>query len=617
MTRIEQTNHKILRRRLCFLCSCVFIVALTIISGLFGFYFFGGSSTIYSTRPIPTYSPHESRPKPLFLKNRTETTSKQYAVFACSISAPVAAYCFYTPIITFAWRRLGYQAIVIFVGDFKALNGTQPDHIRLAAEWITRFDGIVHYFQCDEAYAIKISQTIRVFIGFLPLPFINDDDFLLTTDSDLLPLRREQYMLRTDYPDGFIVNRWCCGTFKMRNKTYHMFPMGHLHIKRKVWRAMVLESTVHQELVNMTSKQGNQAFTTNETSLVEHESTNKNMSLLLDEAPLSFASIAFYLRYEFGEIYDQTMLKGDQSWDMDQKLITMFLLDYWNTTTEGQKLKIDERPLMFIEPNVNNMDMSNTNSSNKSSLYPGVAVLINNRTDLNIPSRILNVLMHIPNTWPVQIIHSTSNYEYLIQSNDLKPYIDNGRIILTKLFDEKLFSLPNKLFTAIQFYELIPGEKILIFQLDSLFCSNSPHKITDYLQYDYIGAPWGITSKSGMVGNSGFSLRTRSKTIELLTNHPYDLSTNEDLWFASNYHLVNANIPTTEIAATFSVETQYYPKPLGVHMPGNYLNMKDYTNLCIQCPELRMIWPYCQDKEKIPSQEIMNNQQATTMNKTS
>ncbi|CAF4055042.1 unnamed protein product [Adineta steineri] len=345
MTRIERTSHRILRRRLCFLCSCLFIVA-TIIAGLLGFYFFGGSSTISPTRPIPTYSPHEPRSKPLFLKNRIETTSKQYAVFACSISSSVAAYCFYTPIITFAWRRLGYQAIVIFVGDFKALNGTQPAHVRLAAEWITRFGGIVHHFQCDEAYAIKISQTIRVFIGFLPLPFINDDDFLLTTDSDLLPLRREQYMLRKDYPDGFIVNRWCCGTFKMRNKTYHMFPMGHLHIKRKVWRAMVLESTVHQELVNMTSKQGNQVFKTNETSQADNKSTNKKKSLLLDEAPLSFASIAFYLRYEFGEIYDQTMLKGDVAWDMDQKLITMFLLDYWNTTTDGPNLKIDERPLM-------------------------------------------------------------------------------------------------------------------------------------------------------------------------------------------------------------------------------------------------------------------------------
>jgi hypothetical protein len=119
--------------------------------------------------------------------------------------------------------------------------------------------------------------------------------------------------------------------------------------------------------------------------------------------------------------------------------------------------------------------------------YPGIAVIVNNRVDLRIPSRVLNVLTHIPDTWPVQIIYSASNYEYLIQCNDLKPYIKSGRIILTKLFDENLFPVPNKLLTSIQFYDQIKGDKILIFQLDSLFCSNSPHKITDYLQYDYIG----------------------------------------------------------------------------------------------------------------------------------
>jgi hypothetical protein len=119
--------------------------------------------------------------------------------------------------------------------------------------------------------------------------------------------------------------------------------------------------------------------------------------------------------------------------------------------------------------------------------YPGIAVIVDNRVDLSIPSRVLNVLTHIPNTWAVQIIYGTSNYKYLTECKDFKSYIENGRIILTKLFDEKLFSLPNKLFTNITFYEQIKGEKILIFQLDSLFCSNSPHKITDYLQYDYIG----------------------------------------------------------------------------------------------------------------------------------
>ncbi|CAF1541530.1 unnamed protein product [Rotaria sp. Silwood1] len=246
-----------------------------------------------------------------------------------------------------------------------------------------------------------------------------------------------------------------------------------------------------------------------------------------------------------------------------------------------------------------NIINDNKNSFSKLLFYPGIAVIVDNRADLSIPSRVLNVLIHIPNTWPIQIIHGTSNYQYLTECEDLKPYIENGRIILTKLFNEQLFTSPNRLFTNIKFYEQIIGEKILFFQLDSLFCSNSPHKLTDYLQYDYIGAPWRMTSERGVVGNSGFSLRTRSKTIELLTKHPYNFYKNEDEWFGLHFHLVNANIASAQVAATFSVETQYYPKPLGVHMPGNYLNMTDYMNLCKQCPEVRMIWPYCQNKASL------------------
>jgi hypothetical protein len=75
---------------------------------------------------------------------------------------------------------------------------------------------------------------------------------------------------------------------------------------------------------------------------------------------------------------------------------------------------------------------------------------------------------------------------YLVRCNDLKPYIKSGRNILTRLFDEKLFSVLNKLFTFIEFYEQIKSDQIRIFQLNSLFCSNSQHKITDYLQYDHI-----------------------------------------------------------------------------------------------------------------------------------
>ena len=199
----------------------------------------------------------------------------------------------------------------------------------------------------------------------------------------------------------------------------------------------------------------------------------------------------------------------------------------------------------------------------------------------------------------MQIFYGQENYIYLSANINLKPYIDSGRIILTKLYDETLFRRPNQLYTTIEFYKQVRGEKILNFQLDAIFCTNSPHKLSDFFQYDYIGAPWYWENKPGNVGNSGLSLRSRTKTIELLRKYPYRYKKNEDQWFGANLYRVNANLPTAQVAATFSVESLYYDKPLGIHMPGIYLNESDYQALCKQCPETRMVWPYCQEPHPI------------------
>lgn len=43
---------------------------------------------------------------------------------------------------------------------------------------------------------------------------------------------------------------------------------------------------------------------------------------------------------------------------------------------------------------------------------------------------------------------------------------------------------------------------MLVMQCDTIICSNSPHKIHEYLGYDYIGAPWpGLPHLLG--GNGG------------------------------------------------------------------------------------------------------------------
>ncbi|CAF3871407.1 unnamed protein product, partial [Rotaria magnacalcarata] len=44
--------------------------------------------------------------------------NRRFAIFACSIHANTFAYTFYTPITAASWQRIGYQAIVVFVGDF-------------------------------------------------------------------------------------------------------------------------------------------------------------------------------------------------------------------------------------------------------------------------------------------------------------------------------------------------------------------------------------------------------------------------------------------------------------------------------------------------------------------
>ena len=72
------------------------------------------------------------------------------------------------------------------------------------------------------------------------------------------------------------------------------------------------------------------------------------------------------------------------------------------------------------------------------------------------------------------------------------------------------------------FWEAVNGEVALVFQPDSVMCAASSHKIGEYVQYDYVGAPmagpWWMTSdhdSQWSVGCGGFSLRNRAKAIQM------------------------------------------------------------------------------------------------------
>jgi len=181
------------------------------------------------------------------------------------------------------------------------------------------------------------------------------------------------------------------------------------------------------------------------------------------------------------------------------------------------------------------------------------------------------------------------NAQFIINSR-LSIYIKSEKIILTEIdvYSGRFNSFTNKLFTNISFWKQIRGEKILFFQIDSIMCSNSPHKITDYLQYDYVGAPW--IDQVFRVGNGGFSLRSRSKMVLILRNATYTGGQNEDIWFVQRLSGFGIVAPVN-VSKTFAVETMYYSNPLGVHKPK--ILKKDLKKLCAVCPEARLVPPYC------------------------
>jgi hypothetical protein len=150
------------------------------------------------------------------------STNRQFTIFACSIHSTTQAYTFYTPITASSWKRVGYETIVVFVGDF-TLPNVLTSRLNLSRTYLKHVGAYVMDIQCNASYAVKLSQLVRVFSGFLPDSIVHDDDYILTGDSDLMPLKAKEY-LPTSGTDGFIFNAFCCGSFKRRERSYRMFP---------------------------------------------------------------------------------------------------------------------------------------------------------------------------------------------------------------------------------------------------------------------------------------------------------------------------------------------------------------------------------------------------------
>lgn len=198
----------------------------------------------------------------------------------------------------------------------------------------------------------------------------------------------------------------------------------------------------------------------------------------------------------------------------------------------------------------------------------------------------MNFIENLDERWRFIIYHSEFNKSFISNILISNIIISNRKIDMISICKYNLSIVEyNKLLTYKHFYNLIPTETFLIFQTDSMILQENKHLIYDFINYDYVGAPW----VSGKVGNGGLSLRKKSKMLEILNLIQYNRNDNEDYYFSVRSNNLNIRIPSYENAKLFSIETQYNDISFGIHRVWDRLNKEDYNKLIKLYPKIQVL----------------------------
>ena len=207
------------------------------------------------------------------------------------------------------------------------------------------------------------------------------------------------------------------------------------------------------------------------------------------------------------------------------------------------------------------------------------AVFIEFRVLPHIEFLIRNAIMKLGEEWSHTIVCGNENVDFIVKiCGAISRNINIVQI-------DKYNVLPSeysKLLTSVSFWNLFKGEKILIYQEDSFIFN---YNINDFIHFDYIGAPFqkNVNDTPNLVGNGGFSLRSKSKMIEVIQKKsPLDTEYNsstkkymknsnldfppEDVYFSKNMQELNIGLVADwDTASLFSSESVFNEKSFGGH----------------------------------------------------
>ncbi len=169
----------------------------------------------------------------------------QRAVIGCDLNVN---YSFFLPLCCLMWRRQGYVPLLFLVGD-PAEWLDNPQH-RLEVErsreagaeiyWVGNFEG---------ARSSTVAQCSRIFAA--AAPGVQDEDLIMTSDADMLPIGS---WVGDGVDDGIDDSGNALHIFyanAYEGSDYEHYPMCYLAAKAKVWRQIVGQDSLHDGLTRV------------------------------------------------------------------------------------------------------------------------------------------------------------------------------------------------------------------------------------------------------------------------------------------------------------------------------------------------------------------------------
>ena len=163
---------------------------------------------------------------------KAKETVKKYSVISINLDTKLEWYILYLPMVCLSWRKLGFEPIIL------STNSTQIKNDSLAAKTIEYLNLInikIIHVSSVKGYEKMTGMLSRLFIGWIDC--IEDDAFVLTTDSDLIPIKKSYYEIENK-ESIILLDAFHFGSFEYKNNMYKHYSML-TGMKKSKWKTII------------------------------------------------------------------------------------------------------------------------------------------------------------------------------------------------------------------------------------------------------------------------------------------------------------------------------------------------------------------------------------------